>query len=168
MATLTAREKRAERKARNGDMVDMNLVSLIDVFTILIFFLLSSATGVETLTSPKAVKLPEAHAEQPPKDSVVLVVKGDEIFADGRTLLDRAGVAAALAEAGDTLPALKAELERLAARVAVRPENRGAAQAITILGDQDIPYRLLRKVMSTCAQAGYTDLQFAVRKREGA
>ena len=168
MASLSPRERRSAHKARSDTQVDMNLVSLIDVFTILIFFLLSSATGVETLVSPKAVKLPEARVEQAPKDSVVVVVNGDEIYADGRTLLDKAGVTAAMAESSDTLPALKAELERLAARVAVRPENQGSAQAVTIMGDKDIPYRLLRKVMSTCAQAGYTDVQFAVRKREGA
>ena len=45
----TPLEKRAARKARHGSGLDMNLVSLIDVFTILIFFLLSSS-GVETLT----------------------------------------------------------------------------------------------------------------------
>ena len=37
MATLSPLQKRAERKARNGAAMDMNLVALIDVFTILIF-----------------------------------------------------------------------------------------------------------------------------------
>ena len=36
----------AERHERNKSQVDLNLVALIDIFTILIFFLLSSATGV--------------------------------------------------------------------------------------------------------------------------
>ena len=45
---LTPLQKRAARNARHGNGLDMNLVSLIDVFTILIFFLLSSS-GVETL-----------------------------------------------------------------------------------------------------------------------
>ena len=57
MAALTPLEKRAQRKARNSTAMDMNLVALIDVFAILIFFLLSSASGVETLVSPKAVSL---------------------------------------------------------------------------------------------------------------
>ena len=43
----TPLQRRAERRARNQNMVDMNLVSLIDVFTILIFFLLSNSGGVE-------------------------------------------------------------------------------------------------------------------------
>ena len=71
MAQLTPRERRSEHRARNGNMVDMNLVSLIDVFTILIFFLLSSAAGVEILVSPKAVNLPVAHAEKSPEATVV-------------------------------------------------------------------------------------------------
>jgi biopolymer transport protein ExbD len=67
MAQLTPRQRRSEHRARNGNMVDMNLVSLIDVFTILIFFLLSSAAGVEVLVSPKAVNLPVANAEKAPE-----------------------------------------------------------------------------------------------------
>ena len=64
---LTPLQKRTERRSRNQSMVDMNLVSLIDVFTILIFFLLSNAGGVETLPSPKAVKLPESMAQKQPR-----------------------------------------------------------------------------------------------------
>lgn len=166
MATLTPLEKRAQRHARGGAAMDMNLVSLIDVFTILIFFLLSSASGVETLVSPKAVKLPLANANQPPKDTVVLVVAGDEILAGGRRV---ALVKDALASADGLIPGLKAELDLLATRQAVRAENRdkiaAGGQAVTIMADKDIPYQLLRKVMATCARAGFSDVSFAVRQR---
>jgi len=54
---LTPLQKRAERKARNDNGLDMNLVALIDIFTILIFFLMSS-TGVEVLSTSRAVALP--------------------------------------------------------------------------------------------------------------
>ena len=63
MPRLTPLQKRAARKARDHGMLDMNLVSLIDVFTILIFFLLSNASEVELLPSSKAVRLPESVAE---------------------------------------------------------------------------------------------------------
>jgi biopolymer transport protein TolR len=169
MAAPSAREKRAARQARNGNLVDMNLVSLIDVFTILIFFLLSSAAGVETLISPKAVKLPEAQAEQAPRDAVVLVVSGDEILLDGRRV---ALVAQVLADAADTVPALQDELATLAQRQALLVEpgtNKPRSPArVTLLADKDMPYRLLRKLMASCAAAGFGDLQFAVRRKEGA
>jgi biopolymer transport protein TolR len=162
MATMTALEKRAARKARGGASMDMNLVSLIDVFTILIFFLLSSASGVELLTSPKAVKLPASTAEKAPKETVVLVVAGDEIIVEGRRV---AMVSEAAAGTDDLIPSLKAELDVLAQRKVVRAENKTETQAVTIMADKDIPYSLLRKVMATCARAGFSDVAFAVRKK---
>ena len=69
---LTPLQKRAERKSRNQSMVDMNLVSLIDVFTILIFFLLFN-TGVEILPTA-AVKLPQSVAEKAPLETVVVIL----------------------------------------------------------------------------------------------
>ena len=74
MMKLTGIQKRAERKARNHTGLDMNLVSLIDIFTILIFFLMSSAAGVEILNTSKDVKLPESHADKMPRETVVIVV----------------------------------------------------------------------------------------------
>jgi len=166
MATLSPLQKRAERKARNGAAMDMNLVALIDVFTILIFFLLSSGSGIETLISPKAVALPLANTNQAPKDTVVLVVAGDEILAGGRRV---ALVSEVMASPDDLIPGLKAELDLLASRQAVRAENRERiatdGQAVTIMADKDVPYQLLRKVMATCAMANFSDVSLAVRQR---
>ncbi len=67
-------------------MVDMNLVSLIDVFTILIFFLMSNTGGVETLASPRAVKLPESMSQQAPKETLMITVTATEILVAGRVV----------------------------------------------------------------------------------
>ena len=166
MAQLTPRQRRSEHRARNGNMVDMNLVSLIDVFTILIFFLLSSAAGVEVLVSPKAVNLPVANAEKSPEATVVLVVSADEILVEGRRI---ASVSQVMATTDDLIPALSAELAVLGQRQAVRSDNRARqateGQAVTILADRQMPDALLRKVMVTCARANFHDVSFAVRKR---
>ena len=159
---LTPLQKRAERKSRNQTMVDMNLVSLIDVFTILIFFLLSNSGGIETLPSPKAVHLPESVAEVSPRDTVVVVVSGSEILVDGRRI---ATVAEVLGADGDLIAPLKAELELQANRQVVRKENEAQSKRLTIMGDKDIPYRLLRKIMFTSARANFSDVSFAVRQR---
>lgn len=161
---LTPLQKRAERRQRNQTALDMNLVSLIDIFTILIFFLMSSAAGVELLGTPKAVALPESIADKAPRDTVVVVVAGDEILVDGRRV---ATVAQALADGEDLIAPLKAELDLLAQRPAVRQENTAQGRTITILGDKHIPYRLLRKVMATAALANFSDVSFAVTKKAG-
>ena len=160
---LTPIQKRAERKNRNQTMVDMNLVSLIDVFTILIFFLLSNATGVEILPSPKAVQLPESISPKAPTETVVVVISGTEILVQGRAV---ASVADVLAGEGDVIAPLKAELDIQASRQVVRADNEAKSKAVTIMGDKDIPYRLLRKVMVTASQSNFSDVSFAVRQKD--
>ena len=62
---LTPLQRRQERKNRNSMSVDMNLVSLIDVFTILIFFLLSNSGGVETLACHPATSTHSSRQHHP-------------------------------------------------------------------------------------------------------
>ncbi|PPE68430.1 biopolymer transporter ExbD [Caldimonas thermodepolymerans] len=160
---LTPLQKRAERRARNQSHVDMNLVALIDIFTILIFFLLSSATGVEILPSHKAVKLPYSTAEAAPHETVVVTVSAEDILVDGRVV---ATVDEVMAAEGDLIAPLQAELERLRTqRKVIREENEAASRAVTVMGDRQIPYRLLRKVMYTAARADFTDVSFAVIRK---
>ncbi|HEU0307590.1 MAG TPA: biopolymer transporter ExbD [Lysobacter sp.] len=158
---LTPIQKRAERKARNQHGLDMNLVALIDIFTILIFFLMSS-TGIEVLSTARAVKLPESTALQDPKQTIVITVSATEIVVDGRKVAD---VAAAMASTDDLIAPLKAELDVLSSRQTIRQENEAQARQVTIMGDKAIPYTLLRKVMYTAARANYSDVAFAVTKK---
>ena len=159
---LTPLQKRAARQDRNKSQVDLNLVALIDIFTILIFFLLSSASGVELLASPKAVKLPESVADKSPRETIVVVVSASDILVDGRKV---ASVADVMSRPGDLIAGLKDELDLLANRQLIRAENQAQTQAVTIMGDKDIPYSLLRKVMVTAAKANFTDVSFAVRRK---
>lgn len=162
---LTPIQKRAERKARNNNSLDMNLVSLIDVFTILIFFLLSNS-GVETLPPTKAVQLPESTAEASPKETLVVAISANEVVVGTQVV---ALVSEVMQAKTDLIPGLKAELElQKSRRQVVRQENADLAQAITIMGDQNIPFELLRKVMVSCAVAGFSDVSFAVRQKGGA
>ena len=140
---MTPRERRAERRERNQNMVDMNLVSLIDVFTILIFFLLSSASGVETLPSPKAVSLPESVAQAQPKETLVVVVSATEILVDGRKV---ANVADVIDQSDDLIAPLKAELDLHASRQVIRADNAAASKTLTIMGEAEIA----RAMLSLC------------------
>ena len=162
MAALTGIQKRAARRARMHSDLDLNLVALIDIFTILIFFLLSNAGVVEVLPATKAIKLPESTAEMSPRETIVVMVNNQDILVDGRRV---ASVPEVLAAEGDLIAGLKAELDILGGRQTVRAENEAAKRAVTIMGDKEIPYRLLRKVMVTCARANFTDVSFAVQQK---
>jgi biopolymer transport protein ExbD len=163
---LSPLAKRAQRHERNKSQLDLNLVSLIDIFIILIFFLMFNATGVEVLPNSRAVKLPESTTDKSPKETVVVLVSGEEILVEGRKV---ASVSEAMNSSVDVIDALKAELEFHASRQMIRKDKQDpAGKAVTIMGDKEIPYRLLRKVMVTCARADYSNISFAVlRKNKG-
>jgi biopolymer transport protein ExbD len=158
----TGIQKRASRRNRNTSTVDLNLVSLIDIFTILIFFLLINMGVAEVLPSSKAIKLPESTAEKEPRETMTVLVSAQDIVVEGRRV---AAVSEVIDQPADVIPGLKAELDLLLARPVVRAGSETQAKSITILGDREIPYRLLRKVMVTCARAGFTDVSFAVQKK---
>jgi biopolymer transport protein ExbD len=156
---LTPLQKRTERHDRNKSKMDMNLVALIDIFTVLIFFLMSSAAGVEILTPGKGVSLPQSSADKTPKETLVITVSGPDILVEGRRV---ATVNEALAAEGDLIAGLKEELDLQAKRVVIRAENQAQGKAITIMGDKTLPYALLRKVMVTAARADFSEVSFAV------
>ena len=156
---LSPLQKRAALHARNKFSVDLNLVSLIDIFTILIFFLLANASEVEVLPSTKAVRLPESTAEKTPKETLVVLVSNQDIVVQGRKV---SSVSEAMKADSDLIAPLKAELDYHAGRALIRKEKEARNKAITIMGDKEISYRLLRKIMVTCARANYSDISFAV------
>lgn len=166
MATLTPLQKRAARMSRNKTGLDMNLVALIDVFTILIFFLLSNATGVDILPSTKDVQLPMSNARTLPTETLVVAISAQDILVGKRLV---AKVADVMASPDDLIAPLQAELTlQQSQRPVVNADKADQARSITIMGDKSIPYQLLRKVMVSCAQAGFADVRFAVRERDGA
>ncbi|TXC65125.1 biopolymer transporter ExbD [Piscinibacter aquaticus] len=141
----------------------MNLVALIDIFTILIFFLMSS-TGVEILSTAQAIKLPQSTAEKMPREMLVVTVSATDILVDGRKV---ATVAEAMDTQGDLIAPLKAELELQAGRSVLAKPGESQNKSVTIMGDKAIPYSLLRKVMYTAARANYSDVSFAVTQKAG-
>ncbi len=79
---MSRRAKRMERHhQRTKKQASLNMVSLMDIFTILVFFLLVSSSSVQDLPNAKKIKLPESVAQKMPKETVEcleLIVKGDK------------------------------------------------------------------------------------------
>ncbi len=162
---MSRRAIRMERHHKRSKMMaSLNMVSLMDIFTILVFFLLVNSSDVETLPSIKSVKLPESVAEKVPKQTLVVVVDGEDILVQGRKI---ASVAAAMDASSDVIQALKTELDYQAARtLPVASANpAGAPREITIMGDKEIPYRLLKKIMLTCVSARFENISLAVVRK---
>ena len=151
------------RKATKRDSVPLNLVSMIDIFTCLVFFLLLTSTSVQTIRSPRSLELPSSVTMQQPNDTPVLMVTGLDITLQGRAVMT---VAEAEAASGDVLPALKSQLLLVPlAQIQGAAANALTRGEINIMADKDIPYSLLKKVMITAGQAQFARISLSVNHR---
>ena len=62
------------RHSRGRKMPGFNIISLMDIFTILVFFLLVNSSDVEVLPSAKSIQLPESIAAEKPRETLVVMV----------------------------------------------------------------------------------------------
>lgn len=160
----SARAKRMEKHhKRHKGAGALNLVSLMDIFTILVFFLLVNSSDVETLPNAKDLQLPESIAEDKANETVVILIGETDIIVQGTPV---ARVADVMATKGNNIPALRQALLSQNDRVLRRSAKMDiAGREVTIMGDKDIPYRLLKKVMATCTQSDYGRISLAVLQK---
>ncbi|MFB3124840.1 MAG: ExbD/TolR family protein [Woeseiaceae bacterium] len=160
----SVRAQRMERRHERGKKgVALNLVALMDIFTILVFFLLVNSSDVETLPNAKDIQLPQSIAEEKAKESVVILISEEDILVQGSPV---AKVADVLKLKGNDIPQLRQALLSQNDRVMRRESQDDIAdREVTIMGDKDIPYRLLKKVMATCTKADYGRISLAVLQK---
>jgi len=155
--------RRAKRMSRHHERTlkrnaMLNMVSLMDIFTILVFFLLVNTTSTEVLPSPKNIVLPDAAAEKLPARNLVIAVDDRVIRLQGKAVIL---VKDAINNKQATIRPLFEALRRASSSATDITDRNG----VTIMGDQQISYGLLKKIMLTCAGAQYTNISFAVNQK---
>ncbi len=160
----SGRAKRmAKHHKRHKGAGALNLVSLMDIFTILVFFLLVNSSDVETLPNAKDLQLPESIADQKAKETVVILIGEEDIIVQGTPV---AKVRDVMSIKGNSIPKLKQALLSQNDRVLRREaKDDVAGREVTIMGDKEIPYRLLKKVMATCTESDYGQISLAVLQK---
>lgn len=161
MSRRAARMERHHRRHRAATA--LNLVSLMDIFTILVFFLLVNSSEVDLLPSTRSIELPESIAEQRPRETVVVMVTDTDILVQGERV---ASLDAALANGETDIAPLTQALAGLAARSSSGNGDAPGPEA-TIMAARTLPYSVIRRVMLSCAEAGYGQVSFAVVQRAG-
>ena len=164
--SVSRRAKRMSRHhARTKRSASLNMVSLMDIFTILVFFLLVSSSSVQDIPNAKQIKLPESVSDQTPKETIVVMV-GENIVVQGRKV---ATVAEVMNSNTADIKPLEDELKRLTARrfgaAAVQQNGKPVVREVTIMGDKKIPFNLLKKIMLTCTKANYSNISLAVMRK---
>ncbi len=160
----SARAQRMERRHERGKKLGaLNLVSLMDIFTILVFFLLVNSSDVQTLPNAKDIQLPQSIAEEKAKETVVILIGEEDILVQGTPIVSVDDV---MRRKGNDIAELRQALMAQSDRVLRREaQDDIAGREVTIMGDKDIPYRLLKKVMATCTESDYGQISLAVLQK---
>ncbi len=157
--------RRIRRMGRNkGKVINLPLTSLMDVFTILVFFLLFHSSGSEVLEAPKQITLPDSVVEAKPRETVAIMVSPEQVVVQGRAVIDTARLldtgGVEVAEITERLTQLDRSIIGISTKTAVD------SREVTILADKTIPFRALKKIMSTCTGSGYGKISLAVIQKD--
>lgn len=156
--------RRIKRMSRNrGKITKVNLTSLMDVFTILVFFLLVNSGSVELVEVPKNVKLPESRVDTKPRETVVIFVSPEDVLVQGKFV---ARVDDILQLQAGTFDPLTSRLAELRENI-IGPSTLSVAGSleVTILADKSVPFVVIRRIMTTCTDEGYENVSLAVIQR---
>ncbi len=156
MLEVSRRARRMERHHKLAKGSPLNLVSLMDIFTILVFFLLVNSSNTQQLPSNKELTLPTSSTQKAPQETVVIMVTKRDILVQGQKV---ASIPTLIDNGEDDIPSLKKELEFLSG--GTQTADGAPAKRITIMGDENIPYDVVRKILKSCQQAKYTNIAFA-------
>ncbi len=159
MPKLVSRRHRARAGLKASASV--NLISMMDILTVLLLFLLKSySAGGEVMVPQPGVKLPESTAESMPQASLIISIDGDVIKLGTERV---ASVAEVTSSSDSGIPSLAERLPAAATVAGAHESKKGTA--VTIQGDRNIEYSLLRKVMFTLSQSGYDNVSLAVLRK---
>jgi len=154
---------RRQRQERARRWPTLNLVALMDVFTILVFFFLAHSSDTESVSSSNLVRLPESAVDQRPRETLVVMITKDNILLQGDQVT---AVGKAMRSSGREINDLRTALrEQSGGEPPVQDGSAGTEREVTIMGDKTIPFNLLNKVMVTCTRAGFGRISLSVLQK---
>jgi len=143
-----------ERNNRKDEGLGLNLIPMMDVLTVLVLFLLFHSFNGEM--PEQRIELPDSVVETRPRETLAIVINPEAVMIHGAPVVrtselyeDRIGM----------VVQIKERLEELEREVGITaPESK----EITLLADKTIPFKVLKKIMSTCTASGYGRISLAV------
>ena len=159
----TRRIKRMEQNNSRGVIrgLGINLIPMMDVLTVLVFFLLFHSFNS---TLPDAqIALPESSVPTRPRETIAIVVSAESVMVQGEAVVSTPK----LLDNGVVLVReLKDRLDQLGhGIIGAGAEAAAKTMEVTLLADKTIPFKVLKKIMSTCTACGYGRISLAVAEK---
>lgn len=151
------RLKRMERNNRSHH-VCLNLIPMLDILSVLVFFLLfHSFNGA---MPEQRLALPESIVETKPRGTLAISVTSEAVMIQGKAVVrtadlydDRIGI----------VREITARLEEIQSyTTSNKTGGETEVREITLLSDKKIPFKVLKKIMTSCTASGYGKISLAV------
>ncbi len=165
----TPRQRRSSRKGgRSKGNITLNVTSMMDMFTIILVFLLKSYSAEGQLVTPaEGLKIPDSSVQASAKPGLELKMSENSVMVEDYVLLNRRQIKKAIKSKDYLIAPLKKSLSKYASEaknVASRHEQKFKG-SIILQGDENVPYNLLVKIMYTCGQAGFPNINLIVYRK---
>jgi biopolymer transport protein ExbD len=159
--------RRKAKKRGVPEPAKPQMTSLVDVLTVLVFFLLKNfSTEGDIVTPAQGLTLPSSTSKEKPEQAIVIAISSNHIMAEGRPI---ATVQDEEKRPGYRIPALTEWLEKRrqsTESISKFDSTVGFTGKLSIQGDEKIPFALLQKVLMTCGEKGYSDFALTVNQVE--
>jgi len=153
------RMKRMERNIKRHH-VSLNLIPMLDVLSVLVFFLLFHSFNGDM--PEQRLVLPDSVVETKPRGTVVISVTPESVIVQGEAVIrtsdlydDRIGT---VHEITVRLDQIERSMDKPSTKTVAEAENK----EITLLADKKIPFKVLKKIMTSCTASGYGKISLAV------
>ncbi|HYH96220.1 biopolymer transporter ExbD [Hyalangium sp.] len=155
--------------AKKSGFSDLLITPLVDMFIIIVLFLIAnfSATG-EVLMMTKDIQLPEAVNVKEVEMHPVVMVSNEQVTISG-TIVGR--VEDLVKDEYLNIPALEEKLREMKKQYEDLHSMAGGEDTfkgdVNIQANKEVEFRIIKRVMFSCATAGYNNINFAVLTKGG-
>lgn len=156
--------------SKKSGYADLLITPLVDMFVIIVLFLIAnfSATG-EVLNMTKDIQLPEAVNVKEVEMHPVVMVSSDQVSVSG-TVIGR--VDDLMKDDYLSIPALEEKLREMKKQyedlhALAKDDANGFKGDVNIQGHKDVEFSIIKRVLASCAAAGYYNTNFAVLNKGG-
>lgn len=153
----------------------IQITSMVDMFVIILVFLLKSySTSPVNITPNADLRLPTSNSLQEPADVLKMIISKKGVFVEDKRVVEFDATGTLNAKDIDVsdplfIPLLFKELDEKAKQtqdISKLNETVEFDGKVLMQADRDMPYSLLQKIMYTSMLAGYPNVKLAVAAKD--
>jgi biopolymer transport protein ExbD len=162
MSLVSAKRRKKKGQAEGSESTGMMLTSLMDIFIVLVLYLLVNQSDGVNIEPPYCVVLPDSGVDTMPRPSIMVVLSDQDVKIQGESIVSMAEVKASHQL---EIEPIRQAIVRLKSEAEQKKDQAGVATEVTIVADRGVPYKVLKKVMLSSSNAGYGKISFAVNQK---